>query len=140
MNRQTLVVSWKSFLNMCNDWSAEKYEILCSQHFLHKILTSPHHLHVICELVLNCCTCAFDKLHRKEPEKEQKQQFLWETWSLCQEMFPKKNILENYVCKSNIWTKKHMTLIPQVAPFGQQFKMLSNWPGILNKTLFNSGV
>ena len=36
----------------------------------------------------------------------------------------KKNILENYVCKSKIWTQKQMTLIPQVAPLGQQFQVL----------------
>ena len=75
MNWQTLVVSWKSFLNICNDWSAEKYEILCSQHFLYKILTSPHYMHVICELVLRWCTCPSDKLLRKEPEKEKNSSF-----------------------------------------------------------------
>ena len=52
----------------------------------------------------------------------------------------KKYFLENYVCKSKIWTQKQMTLIPQVAPFGQHLKALSNWPWILNKISFNSGV
>ena len=52
----------------------------------------------------------------------------------------KKPILENYVCKSKIWTQKQMTLILQVTLFAQHLKALSNWPWTLNKILFNFGV